>query len=510
MSYQQRIDVGAGRLLNFGCMDIKGEHYGSFDRLFWHLRQRDFSSSTAQMATLPLLKSKYAQNEEVRDFLMASLRYLAKIQHSDGSFDEWYPNERGWGGPTSYILDFLARTFIEYGHTFDSKTNDSVIATIKNASRFTIQSWEKDVLYNHVALSVLALEAVSKIDSKIVTEAEVESSHLWLEKHFESVEGWGQEYGAADPGYQTATLSFLSKAHSINPRRVYEQICNDSLRFIESFHFPDGSYAHGIGARETSCVFDFGAHYWKEESKVASALAHSLKTRECGLEENTLDDHYYVYRLLELGDCIRFDGTVVNMSPSSIEFIGRKYLDRAGVLIMGSPDKYTVINLAKGGAIIEYDKKTKSCLMMDYGVLIKNESGISTSFANGLSEVDVSDNGLIVIESKLVRVKSQTFSVFKNIIFRMVMLSMGGHAKIAYLLKHFIRKKITTRFEVSGHVLLRKITLSHNEITEVKDELKGKTQSDVVYSRGAIESRYVPQSKYHSEKKLTHLPRMSK
>ena len=30
------------------------------------------------------------------------MEYWAKIQHKEGSFDEFYPYERGWVGPTAF------------------------------------------------------------------------------------------------------------------------------------------------------------------------------------------------------------------------------------------------------------------------------------------------------------------------------------------------------------------------------------------------------------------------
>ena len=39
------------------------------------------------------------------DILVASLDFTFSIQHKDGSFDEFYPNERGWWG--QQLLQFF-------------------------------------------------------------------------------------------------------------------------------------------------------------------------------------------------------------------------------------------------------------------------------------------------------------------------------------------------------------------------------------------------------------------
>lgn len=506
MSYQQRIDKGALRLMNLGCLDIKGEHYGSFDRLYWHLRQRDFASSSAQMATLPLLRSQFAHNEQVRDFLHASLQYLEKIQHHDGSFDEWYPNERGWGGPTSYVLDFAARTYLEFQDKLPPHVRESLVRVIKKASNFTVKHWEKDVLFNHVALSVLALEAVHKIDSSFIGSRELSHASDWLEAHFVQGEGWGKEYGYADPGYQTATLSFLAKAHQLSPKKLYEDLCLESLEFIKYFHYPDGSYGLGIGARETNCVFDFGAHYWSSRNETAQTLARALSERKCGLDEESLDDHYFIYRMLELSDCVSFKCPEQAQVPYSLNFEGVKNIEKAGFLIVGSAEKYTVVNLEKGGALIEFSKKDCELSQVNYGVMVKNEQELASSFVCGHTAViELSDRG-VSLEAQLAHIPAQTFSVAKSLLFRLIMLTFGQSARGAYFIKHIVRRLLTTKNRKSHYLLKRRINFHENEISAISDELVGKSGNESIYTNGFLENRYVPQSKYHGPQKIKFLP----
>lgn len=506
MSYQQRVDKGSERLLSLGCLDVKGEHYGSFDRLYWHLRQRDFACSSAQMAALPMLRSKLARNDQVIDFIHASLLYLEKIQHKDGSFDEWYPNERGWGGPTSYVLDFAARTYIEFHNELPLDVRESLLRVIKKASRFTVKYWEKDVLYNHVALSALALEATLKIDSSFVSERELLQASDWLETYFVRGEGWGKEYGFADPGYQSATLSFLAKAHELNPRKIYEDLCLESLDFIKYFHYPDDSFGLGIGARETNCVFDFGAHYWSSRSPIAKSLAQAVGRKSCGLDEESLDDHYFIYRMLELSDCVKFNTIEKSLAPYSLQFEGVHQIEKAGFLVVGSPSTYTVINLKKGGALLEFCKEKRELRKLDYGVMIKNGTEVASSFVCGQANILKKDDHSVLVEAQLARIPAQTFSVFKGLVFRIVMMTLGQSSRGAYLLKHIIRKLLTTKNRSSRYRLRREIILNEHKINAVKDEILGFTGGEVVYEKGALENRYVPQSKYHSAQKLSFLP----
>lgn len=503
MSYKERLERSSKRLLNMGCLDLKGANYGSFDRQFWHLRQRDFSSSTYQMALLPLMRSNLSQQDELRKFFLDSLSYIKKIQNGDGSFDEWYPGERGWGGPTSYILDFISRTYLEFYPLFSNQQQKTCLEIISKAAGYISRGWERDVLYNHVALSVLALEGVRAVDKKLVSDADITYAKDWLKRYFDHAEGWGLEYDGADPGYQTATLSFLSKAHKLRADSDYKDICLKSLDFIKYFHYPDGSYAAGIGARETSCVFDFGAHYWRSHSSVAKSLSHSLIKRRCGLNEEELDDHYFVYRMLELSDCLEFDALTEldeEVTPFSKTYEGEKLFKRAQIMVKASAEHYSVINLAKGGALIEFDKQTSLCVRANYGIQVEKDGKLLSTFVNGDS-LWTQSNDCLEIESPLYKVKTSSFSQTTFIFFRLILFLFSWNSKLAYILKSIIRSLLTTKNKMSGSVNKRRITWSNGRIVEVADS----ESSSEILGSGIFENRYVPQSKYHNDLKLKFL-----
>ena len=93
--------------------------FGCFDRYYWHFKTKDFPSSSYQMAVEFLARvwsdshkeNALYKNPQLLNWIKAALRYTCSIQHKDGSFDEWYPNERGWAGPTSYILHALVKAY---------------------------------------------------------------------------------------------------------------------------------------------------------------------------------------------------------------------------------------------------------------------------------------------------------------------------------------------------------------------------------------------------------------
>ena len=81
--------------------------YGCLHRDYWLDKTSDFPDAVRQFAVHALaLVYKYEmpgniyyRSPKVRDWTVAALDFWASIQHSDGSFDEFYPYERGWVGP---------------------------------------------------------------------------------------------------------------------------------------------------------------------------------------------------------------------------------------------------------------------------------------------------------------------------------------------------------------------------------------------------------------------------
>ena len=101
------------RLLSSQDRNPFSPSYGSFNREFWHTRTKCFPDSIAQFGTLSLALifahkfpggEEYYQNKEIKKWTLAGIINWMKIQHADGSYDEFYPNERGWAGPTGFLL----------------------------------------------------------------------------------------------------------------------------------------------------------------------------------------------------------------------------------------------------------------------------------------------------------------------------------------------------------------------------------------------------------------------
>ena len=93
--------------------------FGCFHRDYWLDKTSDFPDAVRQFAVHSLAlvyKHEFPGNiyrgqSKIRDWAVAGLDFWASIQHGDGSFDEFYPYERGWVGPTGFTMFAVAEAF---------------------------------------------------------------------------------------------------------------------------------------------------------------------------------------------------------------------------------------------------------------------------------------------------------------------------------------------------------------------------------------------------------------
>ena len=115
--YAQRALEGIPRILSNQDRTPTSPTFGCLHRDFWLDKTSDFPDAVRQFAVHALALvykhempgNIYYRNPKVLEWTLAALNFWADIQHADGSFDEFYPYERGWVGPTA----FTAYTTIE-------------------------------------------------------------------------------------------------------------------------------------------------------------------------------------------------------------------------------------------------------------------------------------------------------------------------------------------------------------------------------------------------------------
>ena len=71
-------------------------------------------------------------------------------------------------------------------------------------------------------------------------------------------EGWSIEYDGIDPGYLSASCSFLSKTLEVVKNQEILELIKIYSKTLKMFCYPDGCFAGPIGSRNTMHLYPFG------------------------------------------------------------------------------------------------------------------------------------------------------------------------------------------------------------------------------------------------------------
>lgn len=508
--YWPLIDAQITRLLSLQDRNPLSSCYGSFDRKYWHQRFVDFSSASLQQGveSLALLydlappNHPFFHNGQLIEWIEASVRFTESIQNRDGSFDEWYVGEHGWAGPTSYILNSLYEAHKRTGHHWSTQTKTQLTNIFYRALPFLTQYEETDVLSNHQALALLTLAQSSEIlqDSRPPKSYDL----LWQRflSFFNNHEGWSLEYDGADPGYQTATLSFLARLHRLNSSKEIEDTIEAQLNFLSHFVYPDGSFAHGLGSRSTSNVFFFGLEYWKHQFPIAETMLQQLSLGLLNhkvLRPQDQEDHYFIYRLPEF--LLAFEAASTNSSTDSITPLPwqqRQYFKdfkESHHLFYKKNDLYLALWKQRGGAYVAYKASTKELIAEDHGIQVKQNNRPVASHKMDFANSEFNELDSFKIVSSFAKVEQPQFRTWSLLLFKIGFLICKVHPKIGLYLKKLIRWKLMYMRPVKNLKLIRTITIMQDQV-DIEDNVLGIKDSDIVIKATQPIHRYVPQSRY--------------
>jgi hypothetical protein len=519
--YRKIVLASMPRVFHLLDRNPSSKTYGCFDRSYWHHRKTDFPVSTAQMlmATAAQLYKNdfpgnvYHQSPQLLNWVSAALNYTLSIQHQDGSYDEWYPNERGWAGPTGYVSHAICETL---DHIGDKLSKDFLVriheSLIRSAHHLSLRD-EKDILANHYAIAILPFfEIYQHTSSKDVFQMYLNWKKKFLS--LQTQEGWFLEYDGCDLGYALGTVDFLASLHkkSLDPE-IQGAACS-ALRFLSYFAYPDGGWAGSLGSRHTSHSYPFALEYWSKYSDSAKALlSHFRKSVSQNFSILPLDqeDHYLAYRLQDyLKAAEEFYPLKESLAlPYEERFFQGKSFPQAKIEVVSSDSYLAWVACGRGGAIKVFEKKQKKLIYANCGAQIRDLHGrVFTSLWQGSTYTFSNDS--IIISGNLEPTFQKRFQPVTFILFRIACLVIPNR-RLAYYLKVMIRKLLITHNRKSLYNWRREI-LFHAHDIKGNDSIT--TTKNIfgfdLFWGGEFHSRYVPQGNYFSLSELRFSPRKMK
>ncbi len=495
---------------------------GCFHRSYWLHRTSDFPSGICQIGFHPLAllwanqfpDNIYYNNAQLLEWIEVALKYTIKIQHKDGSFDEWYPNERGWAGPTGYILNALTDTFLILNCKFDEQLKKDILMSIKRAANFLASNDEKFILANHYAISLLPIYKSYTItnDAQLLAKFEAQLDEFF--SHCND-EGWGIEYDGMDAGYLLGTLSFLASLHKYFPSERIENFARKSLDFFSYNIFPNGNFGGELGSSNTTHYYPFALEYWSHKFPIAKKLSdfyYDLLNHDQILTPSTQEDHYLLYRLPDFilasieRKNFKSNHNKLPMLPFEHDCF-EKFFPLSKIYIKNDQKNYWICNLHKGGAIKSVNLHNTNLTCQNSGWIAKSNNKIISSLWNDDTyQYTLSDN-TISIEGNGHYVASNLFTPVKNIIFRSILLALCWNRYGAYIFKVIIRKILMVGAKQSPIYFKREI-IFEDESVKISDKINKPSRIPIheCIIGGNLPTRFVPQSRYfhHEELMFNH------
>jgi len=518
--YAQKAISQIPRLLGNLDRNSYSPTYGCFHRDYWLDKTSDFPDAVRQFGVHALaLVYKYSfpdniyQNQpKIRDCTIAALRFWAKIQHKDGSFDEFYPNERGWVGPTAFTTYTSIEALQLLEDEMPEEDRQLIRKAISKAAHFIGKGEaEEDHLANHHAMACLALRKAYELLKEPEIEQQYQSAFETFKTYHNYEEGWSKEYDGTDPGYLSATVSFLGKVYQSHPDPEILEVLKQSVAFSSYFAYPNGFYAGSMGSRNTLHFYPHGYEIISDEIPLARSVADKMLE---GLKDNKLvppgiiSDRYVFYRVPEF--LLAYLDYKENTSDLPLLPYNKKYLDayfkHAGIYACTKDKYYSLINLTKGGVVKIFNTQTGKLIVNDCGIIgrLKNGAIVTSQWIDPEYEINCENNTCEVYGNINLVPSNKLFTPLKNIVFRFTLLVLGWIPSFAHFLKGQIRKmlilgqrKIPCRFYRSIKFQQEKILIT-TEINLQKEKIKFESLDigDEFFVR------YVPQSRYFQSQEL--------
>ena len=518
-TYAQKALAQIPRLLGNQDRNPFSPTYGCFHRDYWLDKTSDFPDAVRQFGVQALALvykydfpgNIYKEKAKIRDWAIAGLDFWSRIQHKDGSFDEFYPYERGWAGPTAFTTFTSVEAYNLLKHEMTSDVVERVRTAIRRAAYFIVEGEaEEDHLANHHAMACLAVWKVYELLGDYALKAGFERLRKTFLSYHNVEEGWSREYDGVDPGYLSATVSFLAKIYCTNPDPEIFEVLRQSVEFCSYFVYPDGFYGGSLGCRNTLHFYPHGFEILAGKIPLAAAVAEEmLKALTEGklVPPEIISDRYVFYRVPEyLAAYLDHTSRPDELPPLPYEREPfTRYFPQARIFVSTGRRHYVVANLAKGGVVKAFHLQDGRLLLNDSGLIGRLTSGkvVTSQWVDPTYECTANEDDWEVSGKLNTGPSNKLFTPFKNLLFRAALVALGWNPFFCHLLKGYIRKSlilgrrpVSIRFQRRFHLDGQVISLTDTLRLEGKERFVKLSAGDEFFVR------YVPQSRYFQSQEL--------
>ena len=494
---------------------------GCCDRTYWAWKFVDFPGARFQEALCVLsflYRTEGPGNRQHRhprllEWIGEGLRFWSRIQYPDGSFDEAYPYERSLAA-TAFTSFYIGEALGFLGEDLPADIRQSVLRTLDRAGRWlTVNDESHGFLSNHLAAAAAALYRISQLTGDKKFEAR---SHYFRDRILsrQSPEGWYDEYGGADPGYQTHGSFYLARLSQLSGDQTLAASLARSTAWLACFIHPDGSIGGEYASRNTQTYYPAAFEMLAPGDPFAAWIARTMRPSVwsgAAAGPRTVDIYNYFPMLNNLVFAWLATSGDGATAPTETPPPEREltWFPEAGFARILRGRYVAYVGTAKGGVIKVFDRARGTVLFRDCGYLGETARGqaCSTQYQDGRRAVQVSA-GRIEVEGGLATFARPTMSPARFLGFRLFSLSAGRIASVGRWLKRQLVKVLVYRRRALAVSFRRSIDFQDDQIT-ITDEFKGDDGLGLRYLRlgGEFTTIHMGSSRYFINNALDPMPR---
>ena len=484
--YEKEILRQAPRVLSLMDREEYSVTRGCCDRTYWAWKFVDFPGARFQEALCVLsflfsgdvLDSEFKKNEKLFRWICSGMEYWCDIQYADGSFDEAYPFERSLAA-TAFTSFYIGEALVFIEHDISGSLKSRMRQTLARAGTWLIHNDEAHgFLSNHLAAAAAALHHIYLVTGE---ERYEKRCQYFLQKIFDhqSAEGWYEEYGGADPGYQTHGSFYLVRLWQLIQSKELAESLGRSMTWLAYFIHPDGSIGGEYASRNTQTYYPAAFEMFAPFHSAAAWIAHTMRPSVCSGSAAgllTIDRYNYFPFLNNLVFAYRGYGE----APADLTIpgepkieSGHKWFSQAGILRVRRDGYDAIVGTAKGGVLKIFDRARNALLYSDCGYLGRLQGGkvISSQYFDHGRAVTVTSEQ-VEIHGSFCEVSRPVMNPYTFLGFRIFTLSLGRLSRIGKWLKGWLVKVLIYRKSKVKLDFTRTIRFEKEKIT-VCDELKG-------------------------------------
>jgi hypothetical protein len=318
----------------------------------------------AMASQLPLPGNRWHADPRVRQLAIAALRFSVRSSHADGSCDDYYPFEQAMGAAV-FSLQASARAAELLG-----LDDPDILAWLRRRADWLVRHQESGRLANHHALAALGLLRVAQLTGQSLYREAAEAA-IGRVLQWQSAEGWFEEYGGADPGYQTVTIDCLAKYRQTTGDPRLDEPLRRAVAFARHFLHPDQSYGGEYGSRGSYHFYPHGMEILAADHPAAADMADGfLVSLRSGVCAHFADDRMFAHRLANLLEAY------VDWAPQRVvspppPASGTRYFPQAQILVVRDAGLQTVVSAARGGVFKHFGAGPP---ITDAGLLVETDA----------------------------------------------------------------------------------------------------------------------------------------